>query len=131
MSINPVPGIVPVGEVAPGEGQPRARQSQSAPAPEPAVKTEAPPDLGTPPKQERSSPEIAPAAAEFPQDEVQLQQDPQMKNQVIVRYLDKATGDVVLQVPSAQVLAVARAIYEDFQKQTAPPADEGEKPHGH
>jgi hypothetical protein len=139
MSINPVSGIVPVSEVAPGEAQPRARQSQSGPPPESTVKTETPPDSGTRPKQENPTPNNEPAAAEIPQDEVELQQDSEIKDQVIIKYLDKSTGGVVLQVPSQQVLAVARGIYEDFQKQAVPhdPGDnaatvsgEGEKPNG-
>lgn len=85
------------------------------------------PDAGMPPKQETPAPKSAPEAAEFPEDEVQLQQDSEIKGQVVIRYLDKANGQVVLQVPSEQVLAVDRGIYDEFRKQAAPPT-EGTKP---
>jgi hypothetical protein len=126
MSINPVPAVGPVSETPAGEGQPRVHQAQPDPAVE-AVRTKNPPDVGMPPKQETSATKNAPAAVEFPEDEVQLQQDSEIKGQVIVRYLDKANGQVVLQVPSEQVLAVDRGIYDEFRKQAAPPI-EGTKP---
>jgi len=36
----------------------------------------------------------------------------------VVRYINKATGSLVLQVPSDQVLSVARGIYEELQRET-------------
>lgn len=126
MSINPVPAAGPVNEAPAGALQPHVRQSQSDSTPDP-VGTVTPSDLGTPPKQESSIANYAPLPAEFPEDEVQLQQDSEIKDQVVVRYLDKASGQVVLQVPSAQVLAVDRGIYDEFRKQ-ASPATEGTKP---
>ena len=100
MSVNPVQGFGSGSEVPLGEAQPPSRQSQSDPSPEAAVKGLSPPDVGTLPKQESSISNHAPAADEVPQDEVKLQQDTEIKDQVIVRYLDKASGQVVLQVPS-------------------------------
>jgi hypothetical protein len=126
MSINPVPAVGPISEPSAGEGQLRVDQAQHDPAVE-AVRANNPPDMGTPPKQETSATNETPVAAEFPEDEVQLQQDSEIKSQVIVRYLDKANGQVVLQVPSYQVLAVDRGIYDEFRKQPAP-ATEGTKP---
>lgn len=127
MSVNPVQGFGSGSEVPLGEAQPPSRQSQSDPSPEAAVKGLSPPDVGTLPKQESSISNHAPAADEVPQDEVKLQQDTEIKDQVIVRYLDKASGQVVLQVPSTEVLAVDRGIYDEFRKEAAPPM-EGTKP---
>jgi len=126
MSINPVPAVGPVDGPPVGEAQPRIRQSQPDPAIQPA-RTVTLPDVGTPPKQETSPANKTPEAVEFPEDEVQLQQDSEIKGQVIVQYLDKANGQVVLQVPSEQVLAVDRGIYDEFRKQ-AVTSTEGIKP---
>lgn len=139
MSVDPVGSFNPASEVAPGEAALRSRQSQSSPVPEPAANALSASNLDTQPKQENEGSSTVPAEAEFPEDEVQLQQDTEIRDQVIVRYLDKSTGGVVLQVPSQQVLAVARGIYEDFQKQaatrepgdsTASVSGEGGKPNG-
>jgi len=88
---------------------------------------------------ERTPAKVNPATTEWPPDEVQLQLDSQIRDQVIIKYTDKATGDVVLQVPSAQVLDVARGIYGDFQKEARVRSAEdavaaatvGGKRHGH
>jgi len=117
MSIDPVQGFGPISEVGLGEGQPRVWEVQSSPSSGADSSTESSPNVGRLPKEESSGTNNTSAVAEFPEDEVQLQQDTEIRDQVIVRYLDKATGDVVLQVPSTQVLSVARGIYEDFQKQ--------------
>lgn len=136
MSINPVPGISSASEVAPGGMQPSTRQSQS----EPSAKSANLPDLGTLPKQESSGANNSPEASEFVQDEVQLQQDSEVKDQIVIKYLDKTTGEVVLQIPSRQALAVARGIYEEFQKRaeshdtgysTTPASGEQGESHGH
>jgi len=127
MSINPVPAIGPASEVPASEIPPRAQQPKSDPLSESAKKPETRPDTGTVSKQDSSFARTAPIPSEFPEDEVQLQQDPEIKDQVIIKYLDKANGEVVLQVPSAQVLAVDRGIRAEFQKQ-AETATEGTKP---
>ncbi len=127
MSIDPVRDFGPANEIASNETQRQARQSEPDPAGQLARKAVAPPDVGTLPKQEHLSTNPSPAAAEFPQDEVEVQQDTQIKDQVIITYREKTTGHVVLQVPSAQVLEVARGIYEEFQKQAEPP-DHGTEP---
>jgi hypothetical protein len=64
---------------------------------------------GTSPKQESSQPNQTSALAEFPQDEVQVQRDSQTNGDIMIRYVDHL-GDLVLQVPSSQVLGLARAI---------------------
>jgi hypothetical protein len=64
---------------------------------------------GTSPKQEASQPNQASALAEFPQDEVQVQRDSQTNGDIVIRYVDHL-GDLVLQVPSSQVLGLTRAI---------------------
>jgi hypothetical protein len=74
---------------------------------------------------------------ELPQDVVELHQDPEIRNQVIIQYLDQAKN-VVLQVPSQQELSVERGIAQDFQQaaklraseSAAAAGSEGEKNHG-
>lgn len=43
-----------------------------------------------------------------------MHQDPDIRDQLIVQYVNKAK-EVVLQVPSSQELAVQRGIAQDFQ----------------
>jgi hypothetical protein len=93
------------------------------------------PVSGTLPEQENSVAKNVTATYELPQDVVEVHQDPEIKNQVIIQYLDQAK-DVVLQVPSDQELGVERGIAQDFQQaaklrdSTAAVVGEGEKTHG-
>jgi hypothetical protein len=72
------------------------------------------------------------------QDTVELHQDPEIKGQVIVEYLDHSKN-LVLQVPSNQELSVERGIAQEVQQATtlraseraAAAAGEGEDNHGH
>jgi hypothetical protein len=66
-------------------------------------------------KKESSAAKNIPATYELPEDVVEVHQDPDIKSQVIVEYLDSAK-DVVLQVPSNQELAVERGISQEFQQ---------------
>jgi uncharacterized FlaG/YvyC family protein len=118
MSVDPVHGYRTGGDAASSDVQPRARQTQASPTPQAPVETDVQPGSGISSKPEKTAAKVAPASSDFPPDEVQLQLDSQIRDQVIVKYTDKATGEVVLQVPSTQVLGVARGIYEDFQRQT-------------
>jgi hypothetical protein len=89
------------------------------------------------PKEETSAAKSAPVAYELPEDVVEVHQDPDIKSQVIIQYLDEAK-DVVLQVPSNQELGVEHGIAQDFQNAaktrkdaaTTGAVSEGEKPHG-
>lgn len=138
MSVDPVLSYPPGRATAASDEPPRPRQAQSHSAvANPGVVPLS--NAGTPSTTQKAAVKVTPAATEFPPDEVQLQLDTQIRDQVIIKYTDKATGEVVLQVPSAQVLDVARGIYDDFQKETKARSAEdsvtiasvGGKPHGH
>ncbi len=139
MSIGPVQNIGSISQEPSVKANPPAERSQtSANQQEPAEKT-AQPETGTLPKQKEAGVKNLPSLAELPQDEVQVQRDSQNRDEVVIKYLDKTTGDLILQVPSAEVLSVARGIYQEFGQQAkvqesagaATVANKGEKPHGH
>ena len=66
-------------------------------------------------KRETASPPSSAPASTIPEDEVELQHDPELKSDFIVKYLD-ASGRLVLQVPSEQMLDVERGIAEELQQ---------------
>jgi hypothetical protein len=147
MSIAPVEGFTP----------PRNEQSSSAPLanvtlrasrvpapPKPVSAEEAAPSVsGTLPKQETTVAKNVAPPRELSEDVVELHQDPEIKDQIIIQYLDPAR-DVVLQVPSNQELSVERGIVRDSQQAAklratdraataagaASAVREGEKAHG-
>jgi len=67
-------------------------------------------------KQEIATRRHTSQAAELPRDEVQVQRDTESNGQIVIRYLDQS-GQVILQVPSSQVLGLARAIEQALEKQ--------------
>ena len=131
MSINPVQGIGPADAELLVEKNPKAAPRPSTPDCAAAVRS----DLGTRPKQETPDSPKSPAPAELPQDEVRVQHDSETNGTIVIEYMDHA-GHVILQVPSSQVLGVARAIEEDFRQAAKDRAnlgaervkDEGGKP---
>jgi len=131
MSINPVPGIRAVREEQlGGSNLPPSRSRTSAAE----VEKSADPDPGTSPSQEIRDSQNVPAPAELPQDEVQVQREGQADNEIVIKYLDHS-GNLILQVPSSQVLGVAQAIDQDLEEQAkahaAEAGGEGGKTHGH
>ncbi len=120
MGINPVPAIT-------------SEQTQSAPADRLVQTTQAPaqtseqssaPASGTRSESVTHGPSAASSASELPQDEVQLLRDQQTHGDVVVKYLDRS-GNLVLQVPSSQVLGVARSIIQEFAAKSQAQAEEG------
>src|SRR5258708_27568971 len=93
---------------------------------------------GTQPKQTHPTLQHAAAANELPQDEVQVQRDSEANGEIVVKYLDPA-GDVILQVPSSEVLKVAHAIGQDLARESKSRSatsvtqarNAGGKAHGH
>jgi hypothetical protein len=86
----------------------------------PAAKVSEPvsePVLGTLSEQENSSLKNHPIPYELPEDVVEVHQDPDIKNQIIIQYLDQAKN-VILQVPSSQELDVEHGIAQEFQQAT-------------
>jgi hypothetical protein len=70
---------------------------------------------GTSPKEEKVIAKTISSTYELPQDVVEVHQDPEIKNQIIIQYLDQAKN-VVLQVPSELELSVERGIASDLQR---------------
>jgi hypothetical protein len=134
MSIAPVAGFPPQSQQSDNPGV-RSGPTQARPV---ADATEEVKSVSASlPKQERAVAKDVPSTYELPQDVVEVHQDPDIKNQIIIQYLDQAK-DVVLQVPSNQELAVERGIAQEFQQAaklrgrgaTAAPVGQGEKTHG-
>lgn len=133
MSINPVSESVSAKEI-----QVTNRTPQPGKTPDPGKGQ--PVDLasGLIPNRETHAPQSTPVAQEMPADEVQVQRDPGMNSEIVIKYLDGA-GNVILQVPSSQVLEVARAIGQDFQEEAKTRASiggtqaisKGGETHGH
>jgi hypothetical protein len=139
MSIGPIESFPPANTAQaqnPSSGSSHAKApSESSTA---ADKT-ARPVSGTLPKQESSVAKKASASYELTQDVVEVHQDPEIKNQFIIQYLDQAKN-VVLQVPSDEELQVERTIAQEFDQAAkvhsmatsavAGSGSEGEKSHG-
>jgi len=131
MSINPVQPIENVNEAQLAQSDLRSQSPRS-----PVHETSAP-DPGTRPTQEvRTSPNVS-ASPDVQQDEVEVQRDNEVNDEIVIRYVDHS-GNLILQVPSSQVLGLTRAIGEDFQQQakaraatSAERGGEGDRTHGH
>jgi len=95
------------------------------------------PVSGALPKQKTTVAKKVPVTYELPEDVVEVHQDPEVKDQIIIQYLDHAKN-VILQVPSDQELSVERGIAEETQeaakqrarKATAAAGSEGGETHG-
>lgn len=130
MSINPVEAIAHGVEAQATPRNLRPNQARDVAAAASA------PDPGSRPNQEVDIPQNHYASREIPQDEVQVQRDGGTNGEIVIRYVD-ASGDVILQVPSSELLGMARAIAGDFQAQAklhenaAPAQGKGEKANGH
>lgn len=146
MSIGPVQNLGPVTEAPSAKANPPAERSQTTASQHPAAEEVAQPETGTRPIQKEAGVKNLSSATELPQEEVQVQRDSEIRDEVVIKYLNTTTGDLILQVPSAEVLSVDRGIYQEFQQQAkvrddagaATVADEsskrtsreGEEPHG-
>jgi uncharacterized FlaG/YvyC family protein len=66
-----------------------------------------------------------------------VQRDSETNGEIVIRYLDRS-GDVILQVPSSQMLALTRAIDQNLQQEAkvratasdSPTADKGDDTYG-
>jgi hypothetical protein len=59
-----------------------------------------------------------------------------MTSEIVIEYVDQATGRIFLQVPSAEVLSVAHGISQDLRQlakaeSSATPGTSGGEKHGH
>ena len=132
MSINPVQGMGPAAEETLAEANlRRAQAASSAPA---AISAQ--PGSGRLPEQSAPKPQTISFATEMPQDEVEVQRDSEANDEIVIKYMDQS-GNVILQVPSSQVLGMVRAIDQDFQREervrtnASETGSEGDKTHGH
>jgi hypothetical protein len=94
------------------------------------------PEFGTDPKRDAHDPKNEPQPSEIGEDEVQVQRDSESNNEIVIKYVDRA-GNLILQVPSSQVLGLARAIEQALAEQSTErenarqAASEGGKSRGH
>jgi uncharacterized FlaG/YvyC family protein len=108
---------------APGTTNARAllRQPSSAPAAS-TGKTPSPAVEKTQTEQIQSAP-VSPQSApvpQFPDDEVKVQFDKTMNDNILIyQFLDKQSGDVIMQLPSTQVLSIVHEIQAELQKNFA------------
>jgi len=113
MSINPAQVVGPESAAQPAESNSRALPAHGWTVPGQAS---SPPEAGNAPKQDINVSENKASSSELPQDEVQLQRDSQTNGDIVVKYMDHS-GNVILQVPSTELLGLARSITEEFQSQ--------------
>ena len=85
----------------------------------------------------QTAPAPAPSAPlpQFPENEVKVQVDKTANDNILIyQFLDKQSGDVVMQLPSTQVLSIVHEIQAELQKsfaeQSAGQADETVKQRG-
>jgi uncharacterized FlaG/YvyC family protein len=133
MSINPVNNVSPAAVPPVAEASSVQRQTWTVPG----VRTvTANADAGAAPKPEITAPQPSSATSELPEDKVQVLRDSATNNDVVVKYLDHS-GNVIVQVPSSELLGLARSISEDFARSarerttTTEAVQEGKGSHGH
>src|SRR5579863_9488292 len=135
MNIGPVQVLGAAGAAQSTETNVQARRAQPSAAPA-AANSQEQPNSGTIAKQEIQHAQNVAAENERAQDVVEVQRDSQLVNQIVIKYLDPATGREILQVPSAGVLSVYRGISQDLQQEakressSSPTTVQGVK-HGH
>jgi hypothetical protein len=110
MGINPVPTIEPA------VGSPLSDANSHGNRPPVAGGDSSSPDKGNSAKSELEAEQTTATSLEMPQDEVQVQRDSENDGEIVIRYLDHA-GNLIVQVPSSQMLGVTRAINQDFQQE--------------
>ena len=131
MSINPVTGISPAEPAQNTDAEARPLRPWPGVGPKPASNAT---ESGTLPERETQSPKASAEPQPLPEDEVQVQHD-RVDGEIVIKYLDRA-GEVVLQVPSSQVVGITRSIASDFQEAAKErrqeiESGEGGKSHGH
>lgn len=112
MSINPVPAT---GSIDPGVAGETAVRRNAARVPQPQTASSQP-DLGNKPKVEIRAARTDSTSAPAPRDEVRVQRDEEANGQIVIKYVDES-GNLILQIPSSQVLGLARAIEQALQEQ--------------
>jgi len=132
MSVNPV-SFIAMNETAGGQANRRA-----VPIPKSSSGEGAAPEFGTVPKRRAHDPEGEQRFSEMWRDEVQVQvqRDSESNNEIVIKYVDRS-GNLILQIPSSQVLGLARAIEQALAEQATErenarqAASEGGESRGH
>jgi len=110
MSIQPVPELGPVAD--PGSSSAGTR----ADVPTHSQPASAELDSGKQSRTEHSTLEPSMDSTQMPRDEVQVQRVNGASGDIVIRYLD-ASGNLILQIPSSQVLGLARAVEQALEEQ--------------
>jgi hypothetical protein len=90
----------------------------------PAAAENGPPDAPTVVRPDKNQMQSAPhkqpqqlSLPQFPQDEVEVQFDKPMNDDILIyQFLDKRSGNLVMQLPSTQVLSVIHEIQDELQQ---------------
>ena len=117
MSINPVPSFGPQDVAQSSEARALRPQPSSSPGAAEVLRQS---NAGTGSNQEIQQAKKAAAEQEQPEDVVQVQTDSQLENEIVIKYMDHASGRTILQVPSTEVLSVALGISKDLQQDLKP-----------
>ena len=117
MSIGPVQALGPEGATQTADANVGVARPRSTSASSAALSGQQP-DSGRLRNQEIQLADNAESRNESPQDVVQVQRDSQVSNEIVIKYTDQATGQLILQVPSSEVLAVAQGITQDLRHET-------------
>ena len=112
MRFNPVPAVGNATNITLTVGGVRSSHVQTS---EPQVPSPQPNSEPEPRQEIRHRPQTS-ETLETAKDEVQVQRDGENNGQIVIRYLDHA-GQVILQVPSSQILGLARAIERALEEQ--------------
>lgn len=115
MSIAPVESLSPITNEPSASPNVPSVNSQARPASGSAEESTQSVS-GTLSKQENTTVKKVPSTYELAQDVVEVHQDPEIKDQIIVQYLDKARN-LILQVPSSGELSVERGIAQESQQE--------------
>ena len=112
MSIDPVAAIRPAPD--PAAAGTVGRDRGASPDPGPVRR----PDSGTRLIQESHSAKLSATRPEMLQDEVQVQRTNDGRGDIVIRYVDPH-GNLILQIPSSQLLGLARAIDHALEEQAS------------
>ncbi|HEX3819461.1 MAG TPA: hypothetical protein VHW45_03980 [Candidatus Sulfotelmatobacter sp.] len=112
MSINPVAGIDPTESTQNPDIETQPLRPWPGVTPKPASSAT---ESGSLQEREIQPPKASAEPQQLPEDEVQVQHD-RADGEIVIRYLDKS-GDVILQVPSSQMVGMTRSIASDFQEE--------------
>lgn len=112
MSVNPVASVQPSAGADLADAS--LHRDRSVPAPRHSSEPSQP-DPGIASNRDQLLTSASTVSAEGPQDEVEVQRDSGADGEIVIRYLNQS-GNVILQVPSSEVLGMARAAEQDLER---------------